>query len=146
MKLKATATRTLPRQILEALDSPEVVERFRNDVVLKHLHVSPQAFGPATHYVQATDLTIELEPGWFGIEASLTKVSANRLRSASDFENALRAVEKIYLDLIERLAPPGGIRIQLFCVLQLDKAVEGPDGKDTCLIETEPRWVEPRGS
>jgi len=141
MKLKAAATRTLPPALLEALNSAFVVSRFY-EVIIRHLHVSPDSIGPATHFVQETDLTIPRSnnaPG--GINIAFTMVSVNRYRSAEDFLNALRAVVQIYRELVWANVFKGQ-RVQLFPAMALDVGIEGPDGKTTKLLELNPEWVE----
>lgn len=142
MKLKVAATRTLPQSLIAAFNSSDTAGRFLDNVVDNHLHVPRSALGPATHFVQETDLTVDVFDD-AGVNVAFTMVSANRFRSAEDFWQALKAVERIYRELIE-VHVPVGQRVQLFCALALDGEIEGPDGIRTRLIETQPVWIDGR--
>ena len=140
MKLKATVTESAPEKLLAILDSSEVADGFR-DIVCEHLGVEPNDFGPATHYVQKTDLTIPTSDSKLGIEVTLSKVSVNDNRSHCDFLRALTAVQEMYESLISRNAPCG-TSVQLFCVLALDQPIKFQGKEPTSLIELDPIDVE----
>lgn len=140
MKLKCAATSNLPPALLLALDSAEVVEAF-DSIIIRCLHVKWQDIGPATHFVQETDKTIPRRNGEGGINVAFTMVSNNRFRSDEDFAQALRAIEDLFAGFIHAHVPQGQ-KVQLFCVLQTERDIEGFDGKPVRLLETDPVWIE----
>lgn len=133
MKLKAVVSRNLPPELLEALNSSEVADTFR-DIVVEYLNVRPSDFGPATHYVQETDMVVPMSNGQTGIEIMLSKVSLSPRRSAQSFRDTLEAFKKFYIALIQRHLPEGE-KTQLFCVLALDGPVKFPGEEPTSLVE-----------
>lgn len=142
MKLKAAATRTLPPALLEAMNSSRITEQFY-EIIEDCLNVDRDAIGPATHFVQETDLTIPDEEHGMGVNVAFTMVSVNRHRSSQDFADALCAIERVYEDMIADFVPTG-TKVQLFCVLAVDGEIEDFNGRPTRLLETEPKWVEGR--
>ena len=143
MKLKAVVTRNAPADLIDALNSPKVADAFRDQVAIAHLRVDPRDFGPATHYVQESDLAIPNSDGRIGIEVTLSKVSTSWRRSGETFLNALSAVEAIYVELIERYMEQEA-EVQLFCVLALDDKIKLPGQEPTSLVELPARTVEGR--
>ena len=146
MKFKAAITDNAPPKLIDRLDSPTTAALLMKRVVRDCLHVAAADLGPATHYVQATDRLIALSQD-VGVVVGLTMVSKQRTRSDQDFEDALRAIEAIYEDVIAAEMPAGS-RAQLFVAIAIDGDVEPPlhmRGRRTNLIETEPKWVEGAG-
>ncbi len=141
MKLKAVVTRNAPETLINALNSTAVADAFRDQVAIAQLHVDPLDFGPATHYVQESDLSIPNSDGRIGIEVTLSKVSTSWRRSGETFLNALAAVEQIYVEIIEYHMEQG-VPVQLFCVLALDDKVKLPNQEPTSLVELPARTVE----
>lgn len=140
MKLKAAASRNLPASLLEAMNSRELVLQF-HVIIADRLSVNLEDIGPATHFVQETDLTIPLDENKRGINVALTMVSTNRYRSSENFAQTLRDIRLLYAGMIQRHIPVGQ-GVQLFCVLALDGEIEGFDGKPTRLLEMAPEFVE----
>ncbi len=138
MKLKAVATASMPEDFLVALDSSYVADAFREGVAVPHLHVDRASYGPATHYVQMTDLSIPTSDraGAWGVEVTLSKVSVNDSRSGQDFKRALGAVRDIYRELIETYLYSDQ-ECQLFVVLALDDKIK-VDGMQVSLLELDP--------
>lgn len=141
MKLKAVVTRTAPQTLIEGTNSSAVADTFRDRVAIAHLRVTPHGFGPATHYVQESDLSIPTSDGALGVEVTLSKVSTSWRRSGEMFIIALQAVQATYKELIENTCPVG-TKVQLFCALALDDKVQVGDGSYKSLIELDPIWVE----
>lgn len=142
MKLKAVATnaRFFPQSLINAFNSIETADEFRR-IVISRLHVRPEDFGPATHYVQETDLSISTSDGALGVEVTLSKVSVHPSRAVNDFKAALKAIERYYTKLINRYLHQER-EVQLFCVLALDAPVKFPGEEPTTLIELPPKKVK----
>jgi hypothetical protein len=143
VKFKAAVTGNAPQGLFERLNSGEIVALLMDRVVVRCLHVRVEELGPATHYVQRTDVLTAFSED-IGVVVGLTMVSRKRTRSDQDFADALLAIESIYESIIATEIPRGA-RAQLFVAIALDGDIEAPlymGGKRTNLIETEPKWIE----
>ena len=138
MKLKADLERDCDPAIVEALESDEFDKRVVTEVLIRHLHMSPDV-GPAEFYIQLCDFAGRRR-GLF-CEARLTGVSVNNRRAVDDFFNARKALERVYAETIHPLMKPGERR-QLMISLMLDQ----PPGRETTsLIERSGKpaiWIE----
>ncbi len=147
MKFKAAVTDNAPRGLVDRLNSRETAALLMEHVVRECLHVSAQEIGPATHYVQRTDVLVSLSDD-VGVVVGLTLVSKKRTRSDQDFADALGAIERVYESVIsEEIAE--GTRAQLFVAIALDGDVEAPThmgGRRTNLLETDAKWIDGGGS
>lgn len=140
MKLKAVATSTLPQSLINAMNSSDMADDFWA-VLREHLHVPREELGPATHYVQETDLIVPPSNGVLGVEVTVSKVSLSDRRSAQDFKNALNAIQAHYADLIRTYVHRSSRQVQLFCVLVLDGPIKFTGEEPTSLIELPPIMV-----
>lgn len=140
MKLKAAATRTLPKKLFEAFNSSPTADEFKQ-IAVRHLRVRADDFGPATHFVQETDPTVPNSDGAMGVSVVWSQVSVNSRRAPDDFRAALRAVERYYYKLIAQYLIEGQ-EAQLFCVMALDMPVKFPGEEPTNLIELPSKTVK----
>lgn len=140
MKVKAAITEGVPQKLIEAIDSADTARQIF--VLLAHnLRTAEGELGPATHYMQKSDQTIQVWPGKFGCEVRVSGVSVTYRRAPVDFWNAVSELHKFLKELIEKTVPKG-TKIQLFAALMLDNPVRDAQGNQTTLLESTPEWVE----
>lgn len=143
MKFKAAITYNASRELFALSNDPNFGKRLMYEVVVDCLHVPPKNLGPATHYLQVSDLLVPIFSG-VGLVVGFTMLSCARTRSDQDFENAMLATERIYKEAVLRMMPRG-TKTQLFVALSLDDKIAPPAHmgmKPTNLIETIPTWIE----
>lgn len=132
MKLKSVVHESCPEDLLCALQSTSFRTSVLDRVLRPHLRVGE--FGPAEFYIQYCDIAVGDEPM---CEVRLTGVSVNTRRATDDFRDALRELEQVYREVIEKLLPSGQ-RCQLFVSMMLDCA---PLGESSSLLERDPVYV-----
>lgn len=132
MKLKSVVHESCPETLLSALQSTSLRTSVLDRVLRPHLRVGE--FGPAEFYIQHCDIAVGDEPM---CEVRLTGVSVNTRRATDDFRDALRELEQVYREVIEKLLPPGQ-RCQLFVSMMLDRA---PLGESSSLLERDPVYI-----
>ncbi len=133
MKLKSVVHETCPEELLKVLQSKRLRTEVLERVLQPHLRVGK--FGPAEFYIQHCDLAVGDEPL---CEVRLTGVSVNTRRATDDFRNALRELEQVYREVIEKHLPSGQ-HCQLFVSMMLDRA---PLGEASSLLEQDPVYVK----
>ncbi len=104
MKVKAAITEGAPEILVVAMDDPETgLQIF---AILAHeLRIAQDELGPATHYMQRSDRTIEVWPGKFGCEVRVSGVSVTYRRAPVDFWNAVTNLHTFLKNLIEKTVP-----------------------------------------
>ena len=140
MKVKAAITEGVPEEFVEKMNSPETAQSIFS-LLAKHLRVAPEELGPATHYMQEADRTIQLRPRQWGCEVRVSGVSVTHRRAPIDFWEAVDGLHKLIREIIVQEMPKG-TRVQLFVALMLDSPVPTASrGNMTTLIESTPEWV-----
>lgn len=101
-KIKAAASEGLPDELLAELDSQVFADALLMGVHGKCLHVEKPTRQPAGHYVQKTDITVQIEPNCFGVEVRFSGISVTPTRTDADFHEALAALASLYRQAIRR--------------------------------------------
>ena len=141
MKGKAVITRGTDEKVIVALSSKKFATSFLTEVLDECLGVYNPLARPAEFYVQEPDYTISI--GEDGIEFRLTG-SGRDTRTPAQFHKALKATHALIKSTIREVLTSG--RIQLFCVIMLDGAIETApgSGKYSNVIEADAEWIEPK--
>ncbi|MDO8633378.1 MAG: hypothetical protein Q7K38_02440 [Candidatus Wildermuthbacteria bacterium] len=140
MKVKAAITEGAPEALMQAIDSPATARQIFA-LLARDLRVKQKDLGPATHYMQRSDRTIQAWPGKLGCEMRVSGVSVTPHRAPVDFWNAVDDLHKFLKSLIVRTAPKG-TKIQLFVAIMLDSPIRDPQNQMTTLLESTSEWVE----
>lgn len=134
-KIKAVATRTMPKDLLDYLDSEVFARLLLTTVCGEQLRIPNVLARPAGHFVQQFDPSIEVNGQW-GIELTLSKVS---VRDGRFFAGALEVMKALLGDAIKTYVPKGR-RVQIFCVIATDIPVSGTG---STLFEMEDEvWID----
>ncbi len=134
MKLDVSATRTLPPELLAALNSPRTADAFQRRVVAHCLNVNPSTIGPADYFIQEARMIVPASDENWGIEVVASGVPANIDRIADLYE-ALDAIRKIYTNLIETHISHNKT-VQLKCILIFANPIQHLDGHLKMVIES----------
>lgn len=134
-KFKLVATETLPRELLEYLDSNDFAEMLLARVLGRYMGINRPWEKPAEHFVQRLDPAIEVDGRW-GLELTLSKIS---VRDGRNFAGALREMQDILTEVVERFIPKD-MRAQIFCVIATDIPVLGTNS--TLYEMHEAVWAE----
>lgn len=119
-KFKAVATRTMPQNLLEYLDSEVFARVLLTQVLGDQLRVPQPTSRPAGHYVQELDRSVEVDGHW-GIELTLSKVS---VRDGRYFAGALDVMKTLVSEVVRTYVSKGRM-VQVFCVIATDTPVPG---------------------
>lgn len=134
-KFKLVATESLPRELLEYLDSTDFAEMLLARVLGRHMNVDRPWEKPAEHFVQQLDPAIEVDGRW-GLELTLSKIS---VRDGRNFAGALLEMQELLTEVVERFVPKS-LRVQIYCVIATDIPVLGTNS--TLYEMPEATWVE----
>ena len=138
-KFKLVATETLPSELLEYLDSTDFAEMILARVLGRYMGIDKPWEKPAEHFVQQLDPAVEVNNKW-GLELTLSKIS---VRDGRNFAGALREMQDILTEVVERFIPKG-MRVQIFCVIATDIPVLGTNS--TLYEMPDAIWVEGKRS
>ena len=143
MKFKLTATDDMPYSLIVESNRPSFAAHLKKEVIEGCLHVKPDDIGPATHYLQHTDLLVPTEDSprkLYGAVVGFTMLSVTPHRAQTWFHDAMWKTQAIYRQLL-RSHMPLGSDTELFVALALDDRIHPPAHMGTekkNLIETVP--------
>jgi len=144
MKGKAVVTRGIPDTVIRSLGGMDFIRQLLTKVIAEHLGAENPHGRPAEYYVQEPDYTVMVKHNVFGVEFRLTGVTRNG-RTAAQIHKALRATHALVRAAIQlglKAAKPA-CRVQMFCVIMLDAAIETAPGSRAYsnVIESDAEWV-----
>ncbi len=147
MKGKATMSRGLPDEVVEAFRSDEFARGFVIDVIEGVFGVKYARFRPAAFYAQAPDEMGQVEPDFYGVIFTLSGVTRSDVREPKRFHDALRKTRDVCVKALQRVLH-GDQTVHLFINMMLAGDVPMPPefgGGYSNVHETPEAWVTSDG-